>query len=277
VKIANPKFCILILIILTLIECSLTGYIGWWREGFWSAVQSRNLDKFFIYIGMFSIAALTTCFVSSYSQYIISYTSLIYRHKLSRKALKIVHKVDVEGKEQRVQEDCFNFPFYLISLIVGFTKNFIILLVFLGILIHQLGLFYLIFPITYAIIGTWIAAKLAKPLLNINYLNQMLEAKFRRMLTKISYSKVHKNNLVLFKATKKLAYFQYFYNQITVIIPYLVLYPIYFSAKITFGVFMQCASSMNQIIECLSYFINSFNDINKFRSCKKRLNELGII
>lgn len=275
-KLPNLFKLILVMVVLTILECGLVGYIAYWREPFWDAVNTLNITKFIWYIGYFTIAALSACIISSYNQYIQSYTALIFRYRLSRKALKFKPDL-VEGQSQRIQEDCLSYPMLLINLSVGLFRNVSLLSVFIFILVSKLGLFYLILPIIYATIGTLLAAKLAKPLINLNYVNQVLEAKFRQILTKLNYAKVHKNNVILFKTTKHLAYFQYFYNQITVIIPYIILAPLYFSLKMTFGVFMQCASVMNSVIDCLSYFINSFNDINKLLSCRKRLKELEVI
>jgi ABC-type uncharacterized transport system fused permease/ATPase subunit len=88
---------------------------------------------------------------------------------------------------------------------------------------------------------------------------------------------VHSNNYKLFVKTKYLQYFQSFYNQITVIIPHLILIGLYFTGRITFGIFMQVASSMAEIINNLSFILNSFSEINRFLSCRRRLKELQII
>lgn len=261
---------------MTALECSLSGYIAYWREPFWNAVQTKNLSQFIWYIGYFTIAASIICYVSGKNQFLQSNTALYYRNKLTNKALKMPSNI-VEGQGQRIQEDCYNYPWYSISLFLGFAKNIIMLFTYLTILVYQLGFYYLLFPIAYAIIGTYIASKLAKPLINLNYLHQVVEAKFRQVLTKMNYIKAHRNCYDLFKTTKNLSYFQYFYNQITVIIPYLILAPLYFGTTLTLGIFMQCASSMNSIIDCMSYFINSFNDINLWLSCRKRLKELKVI
>lgn len=275
-KIPDRKLGVCLIVIMTLIECGLSGYIAVWRETFWQAVQNRDLHTFIWYIGYFSIAALIACYVGGKNQYLQSYTALVYRRLYTIKALKKPKEV-VEGQAQRIQADCLDYPMLTLSLVTGFVKNVVLLVTYITILIYQLGIYYLMFPIVYAIIGTYIASKLARPLIDLNYINQVVEAKFRQVLSKMNYAKAHRNNYNLFKITKSLAYFQYFYNQITVIVPYIILAPLYFSLKITFGIFMQCASSMNSVIDCMSYFINSFNDINKYLSCKKRLKELGVI
>lgn len=281
-KIASIKKCYFWLTLLIILECLFISFIGIWREYFWQSVVSHDYLKFSLYLGYFSIAALLACLVNGYSQFIQNYLSLILRHRLTKKAFKMSQDMSlecrkIENLEQRIQDDCFSYNTLKIGLLVGGIRNTMVFLVYSSILIYQLSLGYLILPILYAIIGTIIAMRIARPLINLNYINQNFEATFRRFLTRLNYAKVHRNNYNLFKTTKYLAYFQSFYSQITIIVPYLLLAPAYFSLKITFGVLMQCSSSINQIIDCLSYGIQSFNDFNKFLSCRKRLIEIGVL
>jgi putative ATP-binding cassette transporter len=278
-KIPKWKINIVIIVILTLVECALVGYIGVWREGFWNSVETRNLNVFGWYLGYFIIAALFACLCSGYNTYIQNYTSLIFRTKLTRKAWLIEKNktVTMEGYQQRIQEDCFYFPQLVIGLVTNLFKTSLTVIIYIGLLIYQLNIYYLLIPLIYVTIGTLVAAKLARPLINLNYINQVFEARFRQILSRLNYAKVYRNNYNLFKTTKNLSYFQYFYNQISVVVPYVILFPIYFSAAITFGVFMQCAKSMEVIVDGLSFLINSFNDINKMLSCRRRLKEYGVL
>lgn len=275
-KIANLTKVFILLTIMTLIECSMGGFIGFWREYFWSAVSNHQHSTFVLYLVYFSIAALIACLVSGYGQYLANYASLVLRHKLTRKAFKL-KDCRVENLPQRIQEDCFSYNQLMIGLIVGYVRNITMFIVYGYILIHQLGGIYLTYPILYTILGTLIAMRLAKPLVNLNYINQNVEAKFRQYLTKVNYASVHRNNHNLFKTTKYLQYFQSFYGQISVIIPYIILAPAYFSFKITFGILMQASAAINTIIECLSFTITSFNDFNRFLSCRRRLKEIRLI
>ncbi len=286
-KIFNIRLQIIILLSLLIIECSLSGFIGFWREWYWSALTNKEFSNWLIYLAEFAGVALLLCLISGYSNYIGNILGLVYRTKLTKKAIKIDYN-RIEGGSQRVQEDCRDYPQLLIQLIVGLSRSVIMTGVFLTIIYIQLGLMYLFVSTIYAIIGTLLASNIAKPLINLNYLNQVVEAKFRKRLQefhqdflhnnlKTVYNEVHRNNINLFVKLKFLQYFQSFYNQITVIIPHLMLLFVYFSGKITFGVFMQVASSIAELINNMSYFINSFDSINKLISCRKRLRELKII
>lgn len=285
-RILNTNKCFVILTILLLLDCVLAAYIGWWRDPFWNAVAHRDVYTFIRYIAYFSIVALTDCFITGYSSYISNIISLNIRTKLTKKAFKLENHYEIEGGAQRIQEDCFKYPALLIQLISGLLRSILMIVVFSVIVITQVGSFYLIVPILYSIIGTGLAGKIAYPLIKLNYINQACEAKFRHVLQervrfsenrKKPYIEVHRNNFNLFLYTKYLNYFQSFYNQVTVVIPYIALSFLYFTGKIVFGVLMQAASAMTEIINNMSYIINSFSDINKFLSCRKRLREIGII
>jgi putative ATP-binding cassette transporter len=276
-KIFNEKKFIAVLIILLLIDCAMGGYIAIWREGYWSSLEHKQFLKWGWYIAQFIGLALASCAVSGYSQYITNIVSLNIRTRLTRKALKLDNYGAIEGGGQRIQEDCMSYPSLLINLSLGLVRAFIMIGIYCFIIIKGIGLVWLLLPVGYALVGTLLAGKIAFPLIKLNYLNQVVEAKFRQILTKLNYVAVHKNNYNMFIRSKYLQYFQSFYNQITVIVPHLLLATLYFTGKITFGIFMQVASSIAELINSLSYLLNSFGDINRFLSCRKRLKELKII
>ncbi len=275
------KWYFIAIIVLVLIEVVLVGVIGVWREYFWDAVEKKQLYSFMVLMAVFLVAALIACVVSGYTQYLISYVSLLIRADYTEIALKTDY-TGIEGHEQRIQEDCYNYQFYGITLLVNVLRNVLILGTFVALTIIQVGSIYLILPTLYVIIPTLFAYYIARPLINLNYMNQCLEAGLRKSIlnkyySQFIYNQVFDNNKDLFHATKRLTYFQSFYNQITVVIPYLLMFSIYFSGKITFGIFMQVAGSISHIIGALSYLINSFDSFNQFLSCQKRLKEMGVI
>lgn len=274
----KPRLFILLIIILCLIEILGVGYITLWREWFWTSVSQKNINQFFILISYFSIVALILCLVSGLEGYYISKLSLHVRYKLTRKSLSVLSKLSTtEGYAQRIQEDCLNYPLIGISLLKNIIVNFIMFFFYVYVIYRQIGYIYILLPILYGIIGTGLGGWVAHPLISLNYLNQVKEAAFRKLLSKLNYAKVHRNNHLMFKKQKHLTYFQYFYGQISVIFPYLLLASLYFSGKITFGVLMQCSASISSLVESMSIFLNSFGDINRWLSCRRRLRELGII
>lgn len=279
------KWHMALILFLVMVEVGLVGGIGTWREFFWDAVQKKDLNRFLVYIAEFAGMALGICLISGYTTYLISLVSLRMRTDLTERAVTLKHD-EIEGGEQRVQEDCFFYPLNAITLLTGLLRNALVFIIFVVIITVQVGPLYLIVPLVYTLIGTFVAAKIANPLIKLNYMMQVVEAKFRRSIfkaprgskiTDMGYMEVWDTNKAFFAANKRLSYFQGFYNQVTVIVPYAILFPLYFSGIILFGVFMQVASSMNHVIDSLSYVINSFKEINNWLSCRKRLKEMGVI
>lgn len=273
-KLLNKTKLGVLLLLLILIELGLTLYLAMWRETFWSAVENKDYNTFIWYLGYFAGVALTLCFVVSYQQYITTILGLYFRTKLTKIALKST--ISHDTMRQIKQEDCLAYPQLLLNLSVGLFRNVCLVGIY-GYIILKVGILYIILPTGYAVLSTLICYKLAYPLINLNYLNQSTEAKFRELLSKISYAKAFRNNFELAKATKKLGYFQVGFGQTGVVLPYIFLSGLYFSTQITFGALMQCASAMNSLIDSMSFFTTSFNDINKLLSCKKRLKLIEVI
>lgn len=275
-KLFNKNKYFIILLVLLLLDCGIGSYIGVWRNSYWSSISNKNISLWVEKICEFSVAALLSCWVSGKSQYIINIISLNIRNSLTKKAFKL-NVSQVEGHEQRIQEDCFRYPTLIINLGIALFRSVVMIIAFSVIILQHVSWYYLLIPIIYAFIGTLLAGKIAYPLISLNYLNQVFEAQFRRKLDKLSYILAHNNNRKLFKSTKYLQYFQSFFQQITTIFPHLCLASLYFSGKIVFGVFMQIAASMTEITNSLSIIILSLNDINNLISCRKRLKELRLI
>jgi vitamin B12/bleomycin/antimicrobial peptide transport system ATP-binding/permease protein len=70
---------------------------------------------------------------------------------------------------------------------------------------------------------------------------------------------------------KQLTFFTQSYSQASVIFPYLVVAPAYFSGAVQLGGLMQTASAFNSVQNALSYFITSYRNIAEWRAIIERL------
>lgn len=271
----NKKALFSFLVLLVLLEIAGISFIAIWREWFWSSVSNKNLHLFIKYLFEFSGTVLLLVFITGYKGYLINYISLLFRHDITSKSLENI--VEVEGYRQRLQEDCRDYPLLSFNLGIGLLSSCIQVVIFSSILTYYTHFYNLGIVLGYALIGTALASIIAKPLISLNYNNQVVEANFRQVLHKNNFLKVYANNLALFKKLKHLQYFQSFFNQITVIIPLLILSISYFKGNMEFGQLMQLSAIIAAIIDQGSYFINSFDNINKWLSCKKRLKEMEVL
>jgi vitamin B12/bleomycin/antimicrobial peptide transport system ATP-binding/permease protein len=277
-KLVNLKLLFSLLVVSCILELSGTAYIMSWRQWFWDSIQQYNVHSFMVLLLYFIIVAIALCICSGFRSYLVNIIALEKRRRLTRTAFPILHRLKTsEGYQQRIQEDCRDYPLISLSLITQFSMALCSAFIAIYFICKNTNAIYLMYPLLYVTIGTAIAAKIAKPLVKLNYINQCLEAAFRQTLTRIGYSKTHRNNSMLYRKLKHLSYFQTFFGQLSVIIPYLILAPDYFTHIITFGILMQCGSCISSLNESLSGGINYFDQINKWLSCKKRLKELFLI
>lgn len=276
-KLFNYKIQIVALVGLCILDMSGVAYLVQWRESFWSAVSGQDYHSFLILIGIFSAVALTLCLISGLETYVQNKLALNWRRVLTRKALRLERLTEHEGHGQRVQEDCRDYPLLIIDLLRFFGMQGVMMVYYLVVIISHVGLLYAAIPLVYSALSTGISYYVAFPLIQLNYINQVLEAAFRQSLKRIDYAKVHRNNHKMFRKSKHLQYFQYFYNQILVIFPYLILAPLYFSGKLVFGSFMQVASTISHLTEALGSIVGNFDRINKFISCRRRLKEMHVL
>ena len=264
------------MVVLSIIEIALAYYLTEWRHTFWDFVEKRNYNGFLIQIGIFTGVALVLCFVASYAQYCGTLAAIKWRQLLNTKCSSISSS-NIENINQRIQEDCREYPDLMIQVVFGSGKALVYVLVFATTLAVSFSVYYLLIILTYAILSTWIAKKISMPLISLNYQSQRAEATYRNELSNTNFEGCIAIMLGLAKKTKQLSYFQTFYGQIAVILPIVVVAPAYFTAALTLGGLMQCTSIMSTISENLSYGINSFNIINRLISCRKRLKEINII
>lgn len=268
------KKYIIYVILLSLIEISAALYLTFWRELFWDYVEQRNFHGFCIQIGVFTLVAFIFCLVNAYAGYYITLCAIKWREQLNNKAYKIMH--NVENLSQRVQEDCKDYPDLFLQLIFGLGKSIVYIIVFSVSIAINFNLMYLGIIIVYTAISTLIAQRIARPLVSLNYATQQAEATYRNNLSGVNFNNCIQIMLGLALKTKRLSYFQTFYGQIAVILPIMIVAPAYFNGALTLGALMQATGTMGTITENLSFGITSFNIINKFRSCRKRLDEIGL-
>jgi len=264
------------LIIFAALEIGLALYLTVWREHFWNAVAQKQSITFLNQLLVFTGVALVACFVSGFSGYLVSLTSIKWREKLNTKALDVC-RVRIENISQRIQEDCMTYPDLVLNLAFGTVKAILYILVFSISLVFSYHFWYLGVLITYTLIGMVVTNYIAKPLIHLNYEQQRAEASYRQSLTPTNFKDCIYIMLGLAKKQKHLTYFQQFYSQLGVVVPLVIIAPFYFSSTMTIGMLMRFNSLSSTILENLSYGITSFATINRLISCRKRLKEAKII
>lgn len=266
---------LIVLVILGGLEIALSLFLTSWREHFWNAVSNKQQLDFIHQLLVFTGVALAICLVSGIAGYLLSLCTIRWRRELNATARK--HAIGVENVNQRIQEDCMAYPDLILNLTYGACKAVFYILVFSISLIYSYNAVYLGILVTYACTGMLITKYIAKPLIKLNYEQQRAEASYRNQLSISNFQDCIRIMLGLAKKQKHLTYFQQFYRQLGVVIPLIIIAPMYFTTVMTLGSLMRFTSLGNTILDNLGYGVYSFGMVNKFLSCRKRLKEAQII
>jgi len=145
----------------------------------------------------------------------------------------------------------------------------------------------------YAAVATWLTHLIGRPLIGLEFEQERREANFRFSLARLrEYSeqialmsgerteRVHlsqrfgeivENFYRLVWRRLKLTTFTFSYNQVSVVLPYMILAPYYFAGTITLGVMMQVAGAFDRVQTALSFIINSYSSIASYLASIARL------
>ena len=212
-----------------------------------------------------------------------------------------------DNPDQRVAEDLQLFVEFTLSISIGILNSIVTLCSFIVILwtlsarapLHVFGASfdipgYLVWAaLIYAAIGTTLTHRIGRKLISLNFQQQRFEADFRFNLVRMRenseqvaalggeaaereghlnrFGRVVGNWFALMQRTKMLMFFTQSYSQASVIFPYIVVSPAYFSGAVQLGGLMQTASAFNSVQGVLSYFITSYRSIAEWRAVVQRL------
>lgn len=212
-----------------------------------------------------------------------------------------------DNPDQRIQEDLGLFTSAAVGLSMGLLNAVVTLASFVGILWGLSGSFGFSFngsdwnipgfmvwmAILYALAGSVLTHYIGRPLIGLNFAQQKREADFRHHLVRVrEYSEaialdrgepveqrqlgahfgaVLQNYLALIKAQKRLTWFTVGFGQAAVVFPFVVAAPRFFSGAIQLGELMQIASAFGRVQDALSWFVDNYDSLARWRATTDRL------
>src|ERR1700687_4054751 len=151
--------------------------------------------------------------------------------------------------------------------------------------------------LAYAILGTWLANRIGRPLIRLNFDQQRYEADFRFGLVRFRentegvalyhgerdemrnfrtrFGAVVGNWWDIMRQQKRLTWFTAGYAQAAIIFPFVVAAPRYFRGEIPLGGLVQTVSAVGQVQPALSYVVSSYTELAKGRGGVERLAGFG--
>jgi len=296
----------------------LTVLFNRWNNVFYNALQDHNQAVFTYQIGYFCVLAAFWIGLKVYQLYLNQWLQIRWRRWMTARYLGgWLHEANhyrmqllgdaADNPDQRIAEDTQRFVEQTLALGVGLLSAVVTLASFIVILwdlsneapLHLFGKDipipgYLVWgALIYALLGTLLTHLIGRPLVELNFQQQRLEADFRfnlvrtrenaeqiallrgepversRLLSR--FALVVNNWLGIMQRTKKLTAFTATYSQVSVIVPYVLIAPAFFAEKIQLGGMMQTVNAFSSVQDALSFFIASYRTLAEWQSVVARL------
>ena len=283
----------------TLALIGLSVFFSYWSKWFYNSLQMYDKNRVFILLGVFTGVACVHVLVSGMGAYWTRFLEFTLREALyskysmlwvdgmaSRKVIDIKTKASTEynvrNPEQRMAEDLIDFARIIISFLKAVINAAVKLPVFLYILLTVANVWVMVAGLAYAILGTICSRLVAKPLVDLEFIQQQREAQFRKNITyavdgKIplpTLEEIKKNWVQLAKRNKLLSFFTSGYFQIAVVLPYFMLLPLYFAKNIMLGDLFQVAGALERCLESMSVLVDSRDMVVELQMTTKRIHQI---
>ncbi len=305
----SPLIYFSIIVFFNLLAVRLNILFSEWHKAMYDALQQMNESVFWIQMIVFS--GIATVHVSNVllTYYFTQRFTIQWRTWLNAQMLEkwlenqayyktqyIYNQLD--NPDQRIQQDVQSYVSRSLGFATGVISSVVSIVAFTGILWTLSGdmpiagitiphaLVFLVF--IYVLISSVFAFKIGRPLINLNFANERLNANYRYSLIRLKEyaesiaffrgEKMEKN--LLFKQFKqvidnvwqivyrtlKLAGFNLAVSQVSVVFPFIIQASRFFSQQIKLGDLMQTAQAFGQVQSALSFFRNSYDEFAEYRA-----------
>lgn len=277
----------------------LLSYVG---RDFVTALSKRKEEDFVRSIMYYGLAFLIGIPLVVFSRYTEERFALMWRRWLSHYTLDLYFSNNayyrlnlektIDNPDQRIEEDIRSFTGTTLSLFLIFLQSFFALVAFIGVLSH-ISWILTATAVGYALLGSLFTYLLGKPLIHLNFEQLRLDADYRYKLIKVRDSaeaiafykgqasektrarqklkSALTNILSIIKRNRTLNFFTTGYNYFLIILPTIIVSPLYFNGEIEFGVVTQAGIAFGHVINALSVIVTNFGSLSSFAAVVKRL------
>ena len=293
------------LVLLLTLSLSIKGmdvvmsYVG---RDFMTALSLRQRDQFlqnlYLYLAAFAVATPIVVFY----RYTEERLALMWRRWLSQRLIeryfsnrayyKLSWYPGIDNPDQRIEEDVRTFTATSLSLFLIILQAVIALFLFMGVL-SSISVYLTIGAVVYAAFGSLCTFVLGRPLISLNYAQLKKEADYRYKLINVRdnaesvafyrgerregtrvrqrLKSVIANMLNIINRNRLLNFFTTGYNYVTVLLPTIIVSPLYLDGKIEFGVVTQAALAFSQVLNALSIIVLNFGSLSAYAAVVRRL------
>ena len=220
---------------------------------------------------------------------------LVKRYFNNRAYFRLRGLESVDNPDQRISEDVRNFTTNSLSFLLIVLNSLVTLVAFIGVL-WMISSTLVGILVVYAVAGTAISIAIGRKLVRLHYHQYEQEANFRYGLVRVRdnaesiafYRGEKREHLDLFKRlaaavanmhliiilNRNLGFFTNSYNYLALVLPVIVVAPIFMRGQVEFGVITQTAGAFAQVLAAFSLIITQFGGLSTYLASIQRLGSL---
>ncbi len=271
-----------------------------WNRRFYHAIEIKSASDFYHECAVFISIVMFYVLTYSFTKYCGQKYALRWRMWMTNSALAawLVNskRSELEGSDQRIQEDLMRFTTIFERIFLDCFNALLLILLFTPLLFIEttglslwgipVGWVLLISSISYTALGMLVCAKIANPLIDIEYENQKLEAALRYELVHVRDGATRKtsffstllagitgNYTQMYNCQKNYNLWQKFYDQVSYLLPFLLLSYSFFNNLLSFAILMQVRSTFSRIRNSMAYLLDHYTELTEMLAIAKRLTE----
>jgi putative ATP-binding cassette transporter len=220
---------------------------------------------------------------------------LVSRFFFNRAYYRLRNSDRVDNPDQRIQEDVNSFTTGVLGYLLTLINSGVTLCAFTGVL-FTISWKLPIVLIVYAVAGTGISILIGKRLVGLHFQQFQKEANFRYALVRVRdnaesiaffrgekreqrdiitrFSSVVNNTLLIIGWNRTLGFFTNGYNYVALIVPLLIVGPMFIQGRVEYGVVTQALGAFAQVLMAISVIVAQFEGLSTFAAAIKRLGDL---
>jgi putative ATP-binding cassette transporter len=262
---------------------------------FMTALAEKDLPAFnknlLLYLGAFVVATPVSVFYSFVRKHLgINWRLWLTNHFLgryfdNRSYYRVNDDKNIDNPDQRISQDISSFTVTSLGFLSILFFSFVQLISFIGIL-WSISITLVLVLLAYAAVGTIVTMFFGKRLINLNFLQLRKEADLRYGLVHVrdnaesiafyrgeerEKGQVKQRLMVaignlrfLIGWERNLEFFTKGYEYVILILPIVVMAPMYFAGEIKFGVVTQAEGAFISVLSALSVIVTQFEQLSNF-------------
>ena len=277
----------------------LTSYVG---RDLITAIERKDIHAYWSsmgrYLGTFAVAVVINVFYRVAEQSLALLwrewmaQHLIKRYFNNRAYYRLRGSDSIDNPDQRISEDVRNFTLDSLGYALLVVNSAMTLIGFLGVLWSISGTLVGV-ALVYAVAGTFICFVIGRRLVGLHYAKYQKEADFRYSLVRVRdnaesiafYRGEKREHLDLFHRlsavvdnmrsiivwNRNLGFFRNGYNYLALVVPILIVAPLFMNGEMPFGVVTQTLGAFAQVLGAVSIVADNFEGLSSYLAGIQRL------